>query len=218
VNNGQVQSNTNSFFGIKVSVPGVNVNNATDSQLQYLNNYSQEVFFANGLANTLVGSRVANSINGLSTSEEGFFVAQQGIDVRNATDRQLVFNSGNDVLQIIATGNVETSLSFSNQSATVTVPHNLGYIPASLVYCQISTNINSLPSETTIPAYSGNFVQTPFNLFGLNGSGGLGLLSSIFTESDTTNIYISTQQQFFDGSTVYNYTCAYYIMSESINP
>src|SRR5271165_4952009 len=39
-------SNVNNFFGIKVSKPGVNVNNAGANDLLYSNNYSQETFSA----------------------------------------------------------------------------------------------------------------------------------------------------------------------------
>ncbi len=39
------QSNNNNFFGIKVSKPGINVNQASPSQLIYQNDYSAETFF-----------------------------------------------------------------------------------------------------------------------------------------------------------------------------
>jgi len=133
-NNGnQVQSNNNSFFGIKVSNPGINVNNATDSQLQYLNNYSQEIFYANGVGNVLIGQRPANNLNGLAQAEEGMFVAQTGVDVRSATDNQLVFNSQNNVFKIVLSGSAVIPTSATNTS-NVIVNHNLGYVPAALVY------------------------------------------------------------------------------------
>ncbi len=43
------QSNNNNFFGIKVSKPGINVNQASPSQLIYQNDYSAETFY--GLSN-----------------------------------------------------------------------------------------------------------------------------------------------------------------------
>ena len=38
--------NTNQFFGQKVSKPGINVNSASDSQLVYKNDWSQQTFYA----------------------------------------------------------------------------------------------------------------------------------------------------------------------------
>lgn len=46
MNNGNtVQSNSNNFFGIKVSQPGINVNNATNSQLILQDDYSTRTYY-----------------------------------------------------------------------------------------------------------------------------------------------------------------------------
>lgn len=39
------QSNQNNFFGVKVSKPGINVNNASDSQLIYKSDYSTDTWY-----------------------------------------------------------------------------------------------------------------------------------------------------------------------------
>jgi len=39
------QGNQNQFFGQKVSKPGINVNNASDNQLIYKNDYSTQTFY-----------------------------------------------------------------------------------------------------------------------------------------------------------------------------
>lgn len=50
------QSNNNNFFGIKVSKPGINVNQASPSQLIYQNDYSAETFYdANGNKAVVLG-------------------------------------------------------------------------------------------------------------------------------------------------------------------
>jgi hypothetical protein len=43
--NSQPQGNQNQFLGQKVSVPGVNVNNAGPSQLLYQNDYQTQTFY-----------------------------------------------------------------------------------------------------------------------------------------------------------------------------
>ncbi len=49
------QSNKNTFFGIKVSIPGINVNQATDKQLVYKNDYSTETWYALGDKSLQIG-------------------------------------------------------------------------------------------------------------------------------------------------------------------
>lgn len=51
----------NSFFGVKVSQPGVDVNNADPNQLLYQNNYSQETFYGTG-GNVSFGVNSDNSL------------------------------------------------------------------------------------------------------------------------------------------------------------
>lgn len=146
MNNGNtVQSNKNSFFGIKVSNPGINVNNATDSQLQYQNNYSQEIFYTNGFANVLIGNRAPNTQNDLTNPQEGFFVAQQGVDVRQATDAQMIFNSNNDIFKIVLSGTATLSVMNGDTQGNATVAHNLGYAPVYLAYLG-GTQIIQLPA------------------------------------------------------------------------
>jgi hypothetical protein len=48
--------NQPAFFGQKVSFPGVNVNNATGNQLMYVNNYSQETYYAQDSSNISFGN------------------------------------------------------------------------------------------------------------------------------------------------------------------
>jgi hypothetical protein len=71
--NNQIQSNSNNFFGIKVSRPGFNVNNATDSQLIYKSNYSTETFYNNGIPQILIGL--------LPDGTYGLVISKVGIDV-----------------------------------------------------------------------------------------------------------------------------------------
>jgi len=60
------QGNQNQFFGQKVSIPGINVNNAGDNQLVYKNDYSAQTFYS--------GGSIAMSIGKLSTGGYGITI------------------------------------------------------------------------------------------------------------------------------------------------
>src|SRR5271155_3350063 len=89
------------FWGQKVSIPGINVNNAADNQLIYKNDFSTTIYYnTQGVPTVLLGLRQANAANGLLISEQGLFVSSPGIDVTQATDSQLVFNTAQDIIKI----------------------------------------------------------------------------------------------------------------------
>lgn len=62
---------SNSFFGVKVSLPGFNVNNASDTELLYKNDYSTETYYdSQGNPVVQLGS-LANGAYGLQTATSG---------------------------------------------------------------------------------------------------------------------------------------------------
>lgn len=70
-------------------------------------------------------------------------VAKPGIDVTKATDAQLAFNSAQNTLKIIATGLVDLPVTFPvrtgklenfSETSMFEITHNLGFIPACLIY------------------------------------------------------------------------------------
>lgn len=158
------QTNSNNFFGIAVSLPGINVNQASPSQMMYTNDYSTttwrdkngnitlqegqipstnsygQLSYYSGIPQTLSGTRVANSQNGLSANEQGFFVSQSGTNVLNATDSQLIFNSNQNILKVVLsdTLNVPTVTVPTSTTYTyyATIAHNLGVVP----YAQVILN------------------------------------------------------------------------------
>lgn len=222
MNNGQVQSsNPNTFFGVKVSVPGVNVNNATPSQLLYSNNYSQELFYSNGYPQVLIGQRTANTANQIGTTQEGFFVAQSGVNVLNATDSELIFSS--NVGQVLQVGNIvegSITLSFSAQSSesagnfqvsstsTLTIPHYLGYEPIILPYAELSSGSYAPIANGSLiayPQFPGLVYGNPY--FNTNGYG-LVEYSFLYWEisADTVNVYINGYQVGGGGNTSSGYS------------
>ena len=84
------KSNNNTFFGIRVSQPGINVNNASPSQLMYSNDYSKETFYGNGSAAVTIGN-LGNTAYGMS------------IPANNGTINFGLLSNGNLGMQVLST-------------------------------------------------------------------------------------------------------------------
>ena len=67
------QPNDNTFFGIKVSKPNINVNFANDSQLIYKNDYSAETFYDSSNSRIMLGL--------LPDGTYGLVISKPGINV-----------------------------------------------------------------------------------------------------------------------------------------
>ena len=63
--------NQNTFFGIKVSKPGINVNSAGDSQLIYKNDYSAETFYTD--TGSMLFGKNANGSLGMTLADSSNF-------------------------------------------------------------------------------------------------------------------------------------------------
>lgn len=73
----QVTSTQGNFFGIKVSKPGINVGQATDTQLVLKDDYSTRTYYdQSGLARILIGL--------LPDGTYGIAVSRPGVDVTSA--------------------------------------------------------------------------------------------------------------------------------------
>lgn len=121
-------SNSNQYFGVKVSQVGTPVNQASDTQLVYKSNFSTNLFNGpHGVWKVMEGVRAPTVGNGLTAPQQGFWVAEDGVDVQQATDAQMVFNSNNTV---VAGSYTITSSDESNAYAVFNIPHNLGFEPS----------------------------------------------------------------------------------------
>src|SRR5260221_9771691 len=83
---------TNNFFGIKVSKDGIPVQNASDNQLIYKDNFSSKTYFDQ------TNSRMIEGL--LPDGSYGMWVSKPGYDVITATGDQLVFNSNQNIFKI----------------------------------------------------------------------------------------------------------------------
>jgi hypothetical protein len=181
--------NQNKFFGTKVSIPGINVNNAGDNQLVLRDDYSSRIYYNNsGVPTVLLGLRKSTT-----PVQRGLFVSQDGIDVTQATDAQLVFNSNQNIFKIVKSGNTSIPpVSFDSSGGlifqSIIIPHGFSFIPVLQAYAQIKY-INfptGVLSSNTIPAY----VTLPYNGnagFAPNGNYTYYIDAAI----DNTNIYFT---------------------------
>jgi UDP-3-O-acyl-N-acetylglucosamine deacetylase len=79
MNNGQVQSNQNNFFGIKVSQPGINVNNAGPTQLIYSSDYSTDTWYNNGQVVMTIG-QLSSGVYGTQIDNGTISISNDGVE------------------------------------------------------------------------------------------------------------------------------------------
>jgi hypothetical protein len=185
------------FFGTKVSIPGINVSSAGDNQLILKDDYSSRIYYdANGNPSVLLGLRRKNANNGLSANQQGLYVSQTAIDVTQATDSQLVFNSSQDIFKIIKKIPF-TIPSFSidggagHNFSLVTQAHGQLFIPLTNVYV-VGNMINGLTSSLITSSY----IPLPFtastsiNNYVFPAANSNSYILDILFGVDATNIYI----------------------------
>lgn len=220
-----ISGNQSDFFGQKVSIPGINVNSAGDNQLILKDNYSTRLYYnAQGVATVLLGKRTSTT-----PSQQGLFVSKSGIDVTQANDSQLIFNSSQDIFKIVAKGSINipaftTGTGGINYSA-ISVPHNQLFTPIVNVFARGSI----LDSSLSLVASS--YIPLPIYISGGTGRGGIigsyYFLSiggtfyscSIVFAVDATNIYFEAACNTSTGSadTILSIPISYYIMQETAN-
>lgn len=119
----------------------------------------------------------------------GLKVSQEGIDVYDASDSQLVFNSNNNVFKIVSSGTLNvpemSTTLFSTNTYTASVQsqfvdHNLGYTPAVIGFITNSSqsvflpmpyvNIASGGTGGGIGVYDWRLVVTNTQVYALGGA------------------------------------------------
>lgn len=204
------------FFGRKISKTGINITQATDNQLILKEDYDQgtTIYYDDfGVATVLIGKRPLTGIR-------GFYVAKPGIDVRTATDDQLIFNSQQDTFKVVLSGNTTISqyiLAPSNvEIDTITIPHGLPFIPILDAYVQVPILIGSThTSLTTVEAY----VPLPYDGSIYLNSGSPVVKYTIFGGVDATNIYfVNIYETDGSGSNTFSpVPIRYYLRQETAN-
>ncbi len=141
----------------------------------------------------------------------GFKVAQPGVDVTTASDNQLIFNSQQDVFKIVVSD--VTSVTIPNGYSagsvyTTTVQHNLGYIPAHLVYFNPGSALGFPNNE---------YLTLPWSYLAMDGASDGGVVWVQFTAYTTTTVLVIqatmfTSSGFFAGVIPFKY----YLLQESL--
>lgn len=132
-----------------------------------------------------------------------FKVAQNGVDVTEATDDQLIMSSDFNMFKIVQSGEATLTLPGSVAAWTTytkTVTHNLGYKPAFLAYVELDIVVG------------GELIQIPTT--GIDGATGL---NTFFARADVTTTEIGFNVS-TNGATIYDntvWTFKYYLMRET---
>lgn len=140
-------------------------------------------------------------------------VAQPGIDVRNATDAQLIFNSNQDIFKIAAAPIGTVNITFSTLTSAIaggfqvystnllTLPHNLGIVPA------LAPQLFNATTGFYTPVSSGSSIGQPVTQF--NGFGVFAVATYTWDIwADTKNVYIKGVMAGGAGNTTTGYTIA----------
>lgn len=221
--------NQNQFFGQKVSKLGVNVNNAGDNELILKDDYSSRIYYNNnGVETVLLGLRRANSTNGIGTDQQGLFVSQDGINVTNATNSQLIFNSNQDVFKIIKKDTTQSIPSFSitvggsGGNILKTIPHGQSFTPLINIY--VASFIETLGGGGSFVLQSSSF--TPLPIYGSSDANIYVFPNTAKTSYypidmmyavDSTNIYIQCNCNSATNDTIAAIPITYFLLQETAN-
>lgn len=148
----------------------------------------------------------------------GFKVSQEGFDVYDATDSQLVFNSDNNIFKIISSGTATVTAPTSGftgtTTITTTVAHGATGEPASIVFVEN-------PSQLSGVGYiSPGLTQVPSTVY-ITNSGAVILVST--SRVDSTNIYFDLTYLSGGAGDIgpvvggFVWTFKYYILQETAN-
>lgn len=175
--------NQNQFFGIKVSKPGIDVNNASNKQLTYQNNFSSTIFYDQSNARVIEGL--------LPDGTYGLWVSSPGVDVTTAIPNvpgQLLFDSNQNLFNVVQSGTTtilsQTLAPSSGQADVITIPHGLSFIPVLQAYGQFSILIGN-----TFSNFVSSYVPLPFNGAQYFSDGSPISNYLVYAAIDATNIY-----------------------------
>lgn len=120
------------------------------------------------------------------TKNYGIKVSRPGYNVNTANPNELAFSSAFKTLKVHSSG----SGSMTNSTRTITIPHNLGYIPLFMVHAEENKGFGSTLFS------SGDYGLTPLGLSGVLANPSLGSNDDLFAYADATNLYIKAQDNF----------------------
>lgn len=123
----------------------------------------------------------------------GIKISKPGVDVKTATDQELVFSSKFDTFRVHSTGTGSFTANLSTQTATIN--HALGYVPAFMVFSEVHAG----SGEPT----TGDFYMMPHSPPA--SIGGSVDTDTIITAIDANNLYIRLGSLVVANTKVINY-------------
>lgn len=112
----------------------------------------------------------------------GIKISRPGYDVNSATPQQLAFSSKYKTLKIHAQGNG----SLTDSTRTVTIAHNLGYVPFFLVHSQLDPGV----ATSSLVGNNQDYFISPFRLGTAIDTFEAENTHDIIAWADTTNLYV----------------------------
>jgi hypothetical protein len=189
------------FFGVKVSKPGVDVNQANPNDLVYQSDYTSTIYYDKNNSRFIEGL-LPDSTYGVWVSQPG----QEANDPNAATDNHLIFNSNQDIFKIISKGTaIIPSFAIGTGHpgfALITIPHGQSFTPivniyASAALLKFSDSSFITSSYIPLPIYVG--ATTLQSYWFPSTTPGTNYSAAILFGVDAANIYIEASVQ---GSTV----------------
>lgn len=143
----------------------------------------------------------------------GVYISKPGIDVQSAQDSQLVVNSDQNMFKIVSKGTASLTGSASISSGTtqtVTVAHNLGFTPASLVYSN---------AAAVITLQGGSGITTLPIMYVFPGATQSNMFFFIQSRVDSSNIYFDfvCTSGTNNNYSAYTWSFIYYLLQETAN-
>jgi hypothetical protein len=116
------------------------------------------------------------------TAGYGIKISRPGFDVNTATPQQLAFSSQYQTFRIHAQGND----TLTDSARTVTIPHNLGYVPFFLVHTQLDSAVatNSVVGDNTDYFISPFRIGSEIDVYEAENT------HDIIAWADNTNLYV----------------------------
>lgn len=144
----------------------------------------------------------------LGKGADGFYglkVSPPGVDVYTAADSELVFNSNQNVLKIVATG-------------TISMPNATGAIPGtpSVAYASANTGIISTTPLMVIGLDTGGSFSNSLPIAFFDDSGLLTQTVNIYTTIvSSDNVYVNVQVKAYYPTSATSGTIKYYVLQET---
>lgn len=78
----------------------------------------------------------------------GMKVSQEGVDVTEATDAELILDTSNNLFKIVDTGELTVTKAVNSESAVGSVSHDLGYAPLVIAFVVPFAGFSAGPTQT----------------------------------------------------------------------